>query len=222
MKTIPTGNIKREAHTHSAELRVRDNGEGAPGRTIEGYAIRFGTPSAPLYEDDAEVLREVIERESVTKDLLDRSDIKFTLFHDNHLLLARSKNGEGTLSYEVREEGVWFSFDAPATSDGDKALALVRSGIIDGCSFAFSTYYRDKDHVAREVSEEGGKRLTTCRVKKITGIYDMTLTPDPAYPSTSVEARSLLGDSGEAAEVPDDNKWEASAAQLREIASRPI
>ena len=196
MKTINDANetTRRTLHTPTAGLRVRATEEGEePGHTIEGYAIRFGSPSVPLYEDESESIREVIEREAVTQELLDRSDIKFTLFHHPHLLLARSKNGEGTLSYELREDGVFFSFTAPRTADGDKALELVRNGVIDGCSFAFTTKYRDKAYVERKVTAgTDGRRQTVCHVKRMTGIYDMTITPDPAYPSTSVENRDLI------------------------------
>lgn len=191
-KKIDIGlNVKREAHTPS-ELRVRDTGEGeSSGRVIEGYAILFDTPSAPLYDDGEEELREIIGREAVTQELLDSSDIKFTMFHDRQLLLARSKQGSGTLGYTIDERGVAFSFEAPRTPDGDKALELVRSGIIDGCSFAFSTRYYDRNYVERKVERKGDKTVVTCRVKVMTGVYDMTITPDPAYPATSVEARDL-------------------------------
>ena len=184
--------IRREIHTAAAGLHVRETGEGeAPGRTISGYAILFGTPSAPFYSDDEGEVREVIDPEAVTQELLDSSDIKFTLFHDRQLLLARSKQGKGTLTYERDERGVKFSFEAPHTADGEKALELVRSGIIDGCSFAFSTRYYDSAFVERTVKKEGKKNIVTCRVKVMTGIYDMTLTPDPAYPATEVANREL-------------------------------
>ena len=118
------------AHT-PAELRVREAGEGeAPSRTITGYAILFNTQSAPLWSDDEEEAREVIAPEAVTRELLDGCDIKMTMFHDRQLILARSKNGTGTLTYNVDERGVAFSFDAPNTADGDKALELVRRGDI--------------------------------------------------------------------------------------------
>lgn len=182
--------IRREAHTPGT-LYVRESGEGESGRTIGGYAILFETPSAPLYEDEDEEIREIIDRGAVTQELLDGSDIKFTMFHDRQLLLARSKQGKGTLSYEIDERGVRFSFEAPHTPDGDKAVELIRSGIIDGCSFAFSTRYWDAGYVERTVKKEGGKSIVTCRVKTIIGLYDMTVTPDPAYPATEVEAREL-------------------------------
>lgn len=213
--------IRREIHTAAAGLHVRENGEGeAAGRTITGYAILFNTPSAPLYSDPEEELREVIDPGAVTDELLDNSDIKFTLFHDRQLLLARSKQGKGTLSYERDEKGVKFSFEAPATADGDKALELVRSGIIDGCSFAFSTRYYDSAFVERTVKQEGGKNVIICRVKVMTGIYDMTLTPDPAYPDTSVSTRELAQGLLEPAEEKADLKEYIRA--MREAASRKI
>ncbi len=216
-----TDEIRRELHTANADLRIRAAGEGEQSsRTIEGYAIRFDTPSVPLYQDHREEIREVIDRSAITQELLDRSDIKFTLFHDNQLLLARSKNGQGTLSYELREDGVAFSFEAPRTVDGDKALELVRAGVIDGCSFAFTTNYRDTKCVARESVGDGGKIKTVCRVKKITGIYDMTLTPDPAYPTTEVANRALA-EIIRAARVDDYSaEYKRQVAQMREQATK--
>ncbi len=184
--------LKREIVT-PGHLRVREKGEGEEsGRTIEGYAILFDTPSAPLYEDEEEVIREVIGSEAVTQELLDSSDIKFTMFHDRQLLLARSKQGSGTLSYTLDEKGVAFSFEAPRTPDGDKALELIRTGIIDGCSFAFTTRYYDRDCVERTVKNVNGRAEVTCRVKMILGIHDMTVTPDPAYPLTDVAVREMF------------------------------
>ena len=210
-------NIRRELHTAGGELCVRSSGEGElSGRTIEGYAILFDTPSAPFYEDEEEKIREVIDPSAITQELLDNSDIKFTLFHDRQLLLARSKQGQGTLSYSIDERGVKFCFDAPATADGDKAVELVRSGIIDGCSFAFSTHYYDRAYVDREVEKKDGKTVVTCRVKLITGIYDMTLTPDPAYPDTSVEARELAKGMREPEEQKTERDLSAYIRAMRE------
>lgn len=184
--------IRRQSHTQMAGLHIREAEGEESGRTIEGYAILFDTPSAPLYDDGDEELREIIDPEAVTQELLDSSDIKMTLFHNRQLLLARSKQGKGTLSYTRDEKGVKFSFTAPATADGDKAVELVRSGIIDGCSFAFSTRYWDSAFVERTVKKEGDKRVITARVKIITGLYDMTLTPDPAYPDTDCSLRERI------------------------------
>lgn len=215
-------------HTPST-LHVRE-AEGAEGqsRTITGYAILFGTPSEPLWSDGESEAREVIAPGAVTRELLDASDIKMTLFHDNQLILARSNRGAGTLSYSIDEKGVSFEFDAPRTADGDKALELVRRGDISGCSFAFSTYYYDEGFVAREVEVRDGRSFITYRVDHITGIYDFTLTTDPAYAETSVEARSLgeewHREQAERREKEDGRKEEIrrQLQQMRQAASRKL
>lgn len=186
MKTIN----KREIFTAS-QLRLREIDGIEESRTITGYAILFDVPSAPLYEDEDEVIREVIAPEAVSLELLDKSDIKMTMFHDRQLLLARSNKGSGTLSYGIDDKGVYFEFEAPDTADGDKAIELVKRGDIAGCSFAFSTRYYDRAFVEESVVH-GDKVEVTYRVKVITGIYDFTLAADPAYPDTSVEAREIV------------------------------
>lgn len=177
----------RRVINNNASLQVREQ-DGKPPR-LTGYAIVFGTASLPLYSDEAETIREVIAPEAVTQQLLDTSDIVMTMFHDDSLILARSAAGKGTLSYSIDEHGVKFDFEPPQTEDGKKAVELVKRGDIAGCSFAFSTDYSDRESVERSTTMEGGKRITTYTVRKIKGLYDFTLTPHPAYPATSVEAR---------------------------------
>lgn len=181
--------VKRERITRG--VKVRSSEGESPSRRICGRAIVFGSESVTLYEDDRDVVREIIAPEAVDMELLDQSDIKMLLYHNRERILARSHNGEGNLSYSVSEEGVDFEFDAPATADGDTAAELVRSGVLDGCSFAFTADYSDRSAVSMERSVlDDGRRLTVYTVHKITGIYDFTLTADPAYPATSVEARA--------------------------------
>lgn len=209
-------------HLPATGLCVREAAEGdAPSRTITGYAIRFNEPSLPLWTDGDSEACEVIAPEAVTRELLDGADIKMTMFHDNHLLLARSNKGAGTLRYDVDDQGVRFEFDAPHTADGDKALELVRRGDIAGCSFAFSTYYYDRDYVERTSQVSGGVNHITYTVRAITGIYDFTLTDAPAYPVTSVEARELAAGL-RAAEKPTPAAPPADIALLREAAAKPI
>lgn len=170
-------------------LHLREGSES--GRTIEGYAILFDSLSEVMWGEDDYEVREVIDPSAITRELLDQSNIAFTLFHDDRLLLARSNKGEGTLAYDIDERGVHFSFEAPRTVDGDKALELVRRGDAAGCSFAFTTHYWDEDFVTRERTVKDGRTTIVYRVKIITGVYDMTLTGRPAYPETSAEAREL-------------------------------
>lgn len=215
MKTIN----KREIFTAS-QLRLREIDGIEESRTITGYAILFDVPSAPLYEDEDEVIREVIAPEAVSLELLDKSDIKMTMFHDRQLLLARSNKGSGTLSYGIDDKGVFFEFEAPDTADGDKAIELVKRGDIAGCSFAFSTRYYDRAFVEESVVH-GDKVEVTYRVKVITGIYDFTLAADPAYPDTSVEAREIV-DALHQRQQREKEKFEKQIAEMRRAASASI
>ena len=198
-------------------VHVREGEEGGSSRTIAGYAIMFGVQSEVLWADERSEAREVIAREAVTQELLDGSDIKFTMFHDRQLILARSNKGKGTLSYSIDEKGVSFEFEAPATADGDKALELVRRGDIAGCSFAFSTYYYDDNYVSPATEIVDGIEVVTYTVRQILSIDDFTLAADPAYPSTSVDVRELReAISAKPTPVAGD-KTEKIKAQIREM-----
>lgn len=218
METSKKTIVERVLHT-AASLHVREAGAGEePSRIIEGYAILFGVPSAPLWTDDDSEAREVIDAGAVTKEFLDGCDIKMTMFHNRQLLLARSQKGVGTLSYEVDSKGVKFSFEAPRTADGDKALALVSRGDIAGCSFAFSTYYYDDGFVQRSAEVKDGRTYITYRVKVITDIDDFTLAADPVYQETSVEVRELVSELRKVdASEPDPENMEKMRQQVREM-----
>lgn len=209
--------VTRMLHT-AADLRVRESQkEGEESRTITGYAILFNTPSVALYDYDDEEEREVIAPSAVTKELLDSCDIKFTMYHNRQIILARSNNGEGTLKYNVDKKGVSFEFDAPKTVDGDTALELVRRGDITGCSFMFRTHYYDSAYVSRNVERKNGKTVITYTVNAITDIQDFTLAADPAYPDTSVEAeaRELFSE----LRKPSEEKEKRVREQVREMRS---
>ena len=217
--------VTRTLHT-AADLRVREAGQGeAESRTITGYAILFNTPSAPLYEYDDEEEREVIAPGAVTQELLDASDIKFTMYHNRQIILARSKCGNGTLKYRIDEKGVAFEFEAPKTADGDTALELVRRGDISGCSFAFRTHYYDRAYVERNVERKDGKTLITYTVRSIIGIYDFTLASDPAYPDTNCEAeqRELVSQLRKLEDPEKNNeKMREQVQDMRRAASRRL
>lgn len=210
--------IKREA---AGRLERQKDPES---RTISGTAIVFDTP-AVLYSDDRLEIREIIARESVDKTLLDSSDIKMLLFHNRERILARSKKGEGTLSYEVTDKGVRFTFDAPDTPDGNLALRGVQRRDLDGCSFAFSVA-DEETSVKRDIEKgEDGRRIVTYTVMRMQGVYDFTITPDPAYSQTDVSARDWLEAEKDAIErerkaadaETDKEKREKVKAQVGEL-----
>lgn len=174
-----------ERSVYAGGLHLRESGAGEPAsRTIEGYAVRFGSPSVSFGQENGKEVREYIAPEALTREVLEVSDIRMTMFHDSHIILARSKQGKGTLSWDVDEKGVSFSFEAPRTMDGDKALELVGRGDVDGCSFAFRLDIGDPEAVSREESD--GEVSYT--IRKVVDVRDFTLTDSPAYPATECAA----------------------------------
>lgn len=175
-------------------LRIREATDGAESRTIEGYALKFGVRSRLLC-DWWNNYYEVLEPGCVTREMLDKQDIKLTMFHDRQLVLARSNKGHGTLSYEVDKVGVKFWAEMPHTVDGDKALELVSRGDIAGCSFIYSTDEGDSENAVsyERLDEKGddGEDILLRHVKRIDNVYDFTITTDPAYEQTDVSKREV-------------------------------
>lgn len=175
-------------------LRIREATDGAESRTIEGYALKFGVRSRLLC-DWWNNYYEVLEPGCVTREMLDKQDIKLTMFHDRQLVLARSNKGNGTLSYEVDKVGVKFWAEMPHTVDGDKALELVSRGDIAGCSFIYSTDEGDSENAVsyERLDEKGddGEDILLRHVKRIDNVYDFTITTDPAYEQTDVSKREV-------------------------------
>lgn len=160
------------------------------GRVIEGYSIVFGKESRVLYDEERKrFFIEVIERGAVTEELLSRCDIKAVLEHDKRRLLARCRNGIGSLSLGIDDYGLKYRFTAPHTSDGDFAVEMIERGDIFGSSFAY--YADDKDKAKVSYSKKDGILLRT--VHLIDYISDISPVSDPAFFGTDVTVRSIEG-----------------------------
>lgn len=197
--------IRREA-SFQADLRVRESEGGSESRTIEGYVLKFGVRSVLLH-DWWNPYYEILEPGCVTREMLDKCNIPLTMFHDRELVIARSKNGKGTLSYTVDGLGTQFNADVARTADGDKALELVRRGDLDGCSFVYSTDEMDPEAVTYEESGEkdaDGNDILLRHVWRIDSITDFTLTGNAAYEQTECVAR----------EAPDGYTFDRSAMKM--------
>ena len=200
-----TKTIRREV-SFQADLRVRESEGGSDSRTIEGYVLKFGVRSVLLH-DWWNPYYEILEPGCVTREMLDKCNIPLTMFHDRELVIARSKNGKGTLSYTVDGLGTQFNADVARTADGDKALELVRRGDLDGCSFVYSTDEMDPEAVTYEASGEkdaDGNDILLRHVWRIDNVKDFTLTGNAAYEQTECVAR----------EAPDGYTFDRSAMKM--------
>lgn len=164
--------MNKEQRSITSELRLSTD-----NRLVEGYALLFNTESRDLGG-----FIEIIEPDSLNG-VIDKSDVFCVLNHQNERgILARSKNGSGSLILEVDEVGLKYLFEAPNTALGDELLEYLKRGDITGSSFAF-TVKEDK------WENRDGSYLR--RIKSFDLLFDVSPVFNPAYEETSVAKRSL-------------------------------
>lgn len=150
--------------TRSATIELRNDPDS---RKVEGVAVVFDR------EADLGWFTEEIDPHAL--DRADLSDVVLNFNHDDSLLLAGTRNGSLTL--EVRSDGLYQSAEIIDTTQGEDVLKLVRSGLISQMSFSF-------------VIADGGERWDNRNGKEhrtitdISRLYDVSLVTFPAYPQT--------------------------------------
>lgn len=153
----------------AAELR-------AEGGRIEGYAALFGARS-----HDLGGFTETIQLGAFARTLADPALDVFALFdHDRRAVLGRSR--AGTLRLAEDRRGLRFELDVANTSTGRDVLESVGRGDVTGASFGFRAR---KDEWSK--TADGRPLRTLIDVD----LFDVTVTPTPAYPDASVARRSL-------------------------------
>lgn len=188
------------------EIRSIESSFQENDNIIEGYAIRFNSVSEILYDKEKRrFFREIIDREAITQELIDNSDIKFLFNHDKERLLARRNRGQGSLNVEVRDEGVYFSFECPNTTVGNDLKEMIRRNEVTTCSFAFT----DGDNIEWDFSD---REIPTRTVKSIRGLFDLSAVFDAAYSQTEISCRSL----NEMMEAQTDESWKQELNNYRQ------
>ena len=137
------------------------------GRSLSGLALPFEV------EARAGNMRERFARGSVQSSgeaILNRQ-------HDRALPLAREPE---TLTFEVREDGLWMRAALPETQEADDTLALVRARVLRGLSVEF---------VAQSERMEGAVRVITRAV-----IHGLAVVDSGAYRTVlSVREHDISG-----------------------------
>ncbi len=180
-----------EYRNFNLELRGEEG-----SRHIEGYGSVFNSRSLDLGG-----FKEVIAP-GAFDGVIERSDVKALLDHNTERgILARSRNGKGSLSLELDERGLKYAFDAPHTNLGDEVVEGLKRGDYSQSSFAFTVESESW------TKEEDGTYLRT--INKIGGLYDVSIVANPAYEGTSVALRSLDAfKAQEETQIPEEVKEE--------------
>lgn len=148
---------------------------------VSGVAVVFGQETRINGWDDYD---EIIDRHAL--DETDMSDVALFANHEsNRIPFARSRNGNGTLHLEIREDGLHFDTDLDIEGNPSAAelYSALSRGDIDKCSFAFRIGEQTWSRL-----DDGQIPLRT--INKISILHEVSIVNYPAYSGTSATARS--------------------------------
>jgi len=159
--------------TRTCELRTSNTGKGS---TLFGYAAVFGVESEGLPG-----FTELVRPGAFSRTLQSSGDVLALYQHDTRAVLGSTY--AKTLKVQEDSKGLYYEVSMPDTTIARDLLVSVERGDIRGASFSF------------EVAEDGDK--WTVQGDKVLrelldlNLYDVTITPTPAYSDTSVARRAL-------------------------------
>jgi HK97 family phage prohead protease len=158
------------------EIRAAEpTADGSKSLILRGRPILYDTPTT--IRDESGSYTEIIERGAL--DNADLSDVRLLYNHDlGKVPLARTPK---TMSLAVDDEGLTFEATLPDTAGAKEVYEAVKRGDLSGMSFAFTV-------------PDGGDtydaKTNTRTIRQIAKVYECSVVPYPAYPTTSIEARS--------------------------------
>lgn len=167
------------------EIRTAEIEAAADGRSFEGYAAVWNSPSLQL------PFTETIKRGAFDKTLRSRNNVMLLHAHNPELILATTR--ARTLRLEEDGHGLRVQADLPDTTWGNDVAELVKRGDLGHMSFGFSV-----PPGGDTWSEDGNNReLSEVR------LHEVSTVGNPAYPATSTAVRAL--DCPEC--IEDRNSW---------------
>lgn len=167
------------------QVREITREDGSKAKQFEGYAIVFNEKSVVMCDWwDGKCFREIILPEAISQEMLDKTDIICTAFHNREILLARHHaDGTGTMSLTKDEIGVKVQFEFPNSPQGDNIAESVSRGDMPGMSFSFY----ESDYTYTDVKGEDG--IIERTISNIASIFEVTVASSPAYPATTANCR---------------------------------
>lgn len=161
--------------TAPVKLEVRESGASPDEITVQGHAAVFDNLS-----HDLGGFRERIAPGAFNDVLGTQPDVHLVIGHNMSMPLARTANG----TLELVEDGeglrIWARVNTQLSYAKDLAEQL-RTGLVDQMSFAF-TVAEDGDEWVKD--EQTGTIMRT--VRKVAGLYDVSVVAQGAYPQTNV------------------------------------
>ena len=170
-KTFRNNNPNVEKRTFNLESKIETREvDGKERNVVVGYGSVYNSRSENLGG-----FYEYISEGAFTDELINSSDVRALINHDPNLILARSKNGEGTLKLNADAKGLKYEFEMPDTSYARDLLINMKNNNLNQSSFAF-TIPSGGDEWS---SDDAGNNIRT--INKIDRLFDISVVTYPAY-----------------------------------------
>lgn len=152
------------------ETRVEEKQEGGKKLVLRGYPILFNTETRIYDFWYGEV------RETILPTALEGTDLTNVYLITGHNIEPDKVLGRNNVNMrvEVDETGLFFECELPNTQHARDIYNLIESGIVDGMSFGF------------RCSDQVNEETLTRTITHIDELYEVTITPFPAYKEASV------------------------------------
>ena len=170
---------KRFIPVEDSEIRVEGDDKE---RKITGYAAVFNRKSEDL-GGFVEIIRAGAFRRAING-----ADVRALFNHDSNYVIGRTTSG--TLTLEENQKGLKFTAIPPDTQWARDLLKSIERGDISQCSFSF----RVANEGEKWTESKDGPALR--EITEFEYICDVGPVTFPAYPQTSVQARSILTEAG--------------------------
>lgn len=152
------------------ETRVEEKQEGGKKLVLRGYPIVFNTETTVYDWWYGEV------RETILPTALEGTDLTNVYLITGHNIEPDKVLGRSGINMrlEVDETGLFFEAELPNTQHARDIYNLIESGLVDGMSFGF------------RCSDEINESTLTRTITHIDELFEITITPFPAYKEASV------------------------------------
>lgn len=164
---------RNEFRSIRLETRVDEKQEGGKKLVLRGYPILFNTETKIFDWWYGEI------RETILPTALEGTNLTDVYLVGGHQVTPEKVLARNNINMrmEVDETGLFFEAELPNTQYARDIYNLVESGLVDGMSFGFTC--------SDEVNEATGIRTIT----HIDELFEITITPFPAYKEASVIAQ---------------------------------
>ena len=202
-------NKRSEYRTCKIETRVDEKQEGGKKLVLRGYPILFNTETNIYDFWYGEV------RETILPTALNGTDLTDVYLITGHNIEPDKVLGRNNVNMrmEVDDTGLFFECKLPNTQLARDIYNLIEEGIVDGMSFGFTC------------SDEVNEATMTRTITHIDELFEVTITPFPAYKEASVivqkqrtkEEQEKLAKEREEAQAQEQAEKEQKIKDLEEL-----